>query len=315
MQKNLSSHTLSPLRFIVSVRYVAILVAKVLSAAFLMVMVMYSFVTASIGSHEADVSADTLALETHLLTDNLKKAHSIEYRYPEELMVTESDADRISVLQVSLDDRETINHEYIELSELDRPGAVASLAQTYVAVVNNGSEEVVLLDDALGYLRLLQVPGWVLDDKTFQPSDITSNIIGESYVLDSAGKSVYHFDANGSYLQYLSLEHMDRPVSLMYAEESLFVSDGGSGKVYVLTGSGHELASIGVFPNLHRVRVIDRTIWILSGGVIHAFNIYGEHIGNWKLPDPDKKIVDLLVMDNHLFLLTACCLYFSSNII
>ncbi len=256
---------------------------------------------------------DTVMLRTVPLVEGLENAHSMVFRPDDELIITESDADRIAAFRVFVDEQEAAEPEDIFLPDLDRPQGLSLQAGINTVIISAGTAQVHLLDESMGYLQSLAVPNWVTGNGSFEPSDVTTNSIGEIYILDTNQKRIYHFNANGSYLQHIMVDEIERPTALVYAEESLFVSDSGSGRVYVLTENGHELATIGTFPDLSRVRVIDRRIWVISGRVIHEFNLYGEHLGNWALEHPGESIQDLAIIDDQLFLLTSGSLYFAGS--
>lgn len=283
---------------------------------------------------------DTLTVRGELLIDGLEDARSLVFRPDDELVITEASADRIVSFRIvfgdadseknagaiSKPDKNDETEEKIDITrvndksdvylpDLQQPGALSIVLDTYFAVISTGSNRVHMLDEEMSYIRSLQVPPWARPDGEFVPTDITSTEIGELFVLDSFQKIVYHFNANGSYLQNVYLGDLEHPTALMYAEESLFVSDSKAGKLVVLTDTGHELATIGTFPGLSRVRVINRMIWIISDEVIHLFDIYGDHVGNWRIDGVAENIRDIALIDNQIFILTTDSLYFLGTLL
>lgn len=270
-------------------------------------------------------TGDTLQINGERIVDGLANAHTLQVLPPEELIITESGADRIITFQIrfqktTIREDAVMKHssdsdEEVYVSQLDQPGALAMIMDTYYAVISNGTGRIHLLDEKMSYMRSLNVPSWVLNGETLAPHDITSTGIGELFLLDSRHKKIYHFNPNGSYLQYIDISRLGKPLALMHAEESLFVSDGDTGLIHVLTENGHELATIGSFPELARVRVLDRLIWVISGSVIHLFDIYGDHVGNWRLAGSEEPIRDIALIDEQLFILTPGSLYFSGTLL
>ncbi|MDG5767173.1 hypothetical protein QA596_06835 [Balneolales bacterium ANBcel1] len=276
---------------------------------------------------------DTVTLSVEMVGGPFDSAHTLTDGFDGDLLVSDANAGRIKRYRIPAGYRQSGHEcpgagpeigvdrgasaglvETIELSIFDRPEAMANAAETFLAVVGSAERQVHLLDETMAYVRSLAVPAWAAGEAPFTPEDVTSNTIGELFVLDADNKRIYHFNANGSFLQYFPIDGLDRPSALMYADESLFIADKGGGRVHVITDGGHELAVIGTFPHLGRVRVIDRNIWVLSGGVIHRFNMSGEHLGNWAPDIAGKPLRDLAVIGGNLFLLTSGSLYFSGSI-
>ena len=272
-------------------------------------------------------AADTLHLKEVELIGGLQNAASMAYRGDGELIIAESGSDVISAYQISFDqadqsvsdgDEQTeaeaaddaVSEEHT-LPDLDKPESLSLILDTELLVVSSGSQQVHWLDYDFGYVRSLAVPSWALGEMIFSPSDVTTNEIGEVYVLDRRNRTVFHFNANGSYLQHFQLSDIEKPMRLVYFDESLFVTDQDSGSVIVMTDTGRELARIGTFPELERVRVEARRIWILSGSVLHLFDISGRHLGNWQIDNTGKKLQDIAVIEDRVFLLTSGSLYYS----
>ncbi len=288
-------------------------------------------------------ASDTLQIPAFDVVTGLDDARSLVLRSDGQLMLTEAGTDRLIIYQTDLFEFEnkkkelgalfqknadtdmgkedntrtgtardtlmaTINQTYVP--DLDQPDGLSLVMDTYAAVVSSGSGHVHLLDEDMGYMRSLVVPQWASGDRIFQPSDVTSNEFGELFVLDTRARRVYHFNANGGYLQYFELHDMHQPGRLVYHSESLFITDPGSGKIHVLTDNGRPLATIGTFPSLSRVRIIDGMIWVLSGEVVHLFTMAGEHAGNMRAGPSSQRIMDVTGFDNRVFLLTSGSLYF-----
>ncbi len=258
---------------------------------------------------------DTLMIDENKMVDGLKGARSMVYRATNELFITEASADRIVSYRISSgDDDIPTEPESSSLPDLYAPDGIALLLDTFIAVISSGSDRVHILDEELEYRHTLSVPGWVPGSESFTPADVTGNDIGEIYILDTESRRIYHFNANGVYLQHFEPEHLEYPVSIEYADESLFVADTGTKNMVVMTERGRNLANIGTFPDLRRVRVYQEKIWVLSGSVIHLFNMYGEHLGNWAMKNNSEKLQDIVVLDEQLFLLTSGSLYYSGVI-
>ena len=288
-------------------------------------------------------ATDTLRIPAFDVVTGLDDARSLVLRSDGQLFLTEVGTDRIMIYRTDFfgyenkikegesparknadADPDKKNHARmgtapdslitsIEVSyvpDLDQPDGLSLVMDTYVAVVSSGSGHVHLLDEDMGYMRSLAVPPWALGDRPFQPTDVTSNKFGELFVLDTAALRVYHFNANGGYLQYLELQDMHQPGRLVYHSESLFITDPESGKIHVLTDNGRPLATIGTFPSLSRVRIIDDMIWVISGEVVHLFTMAGGHVGNVMADPPSQRILDVTGSDNRVFLLTTGSLYF-----
>ncbi len=288
---------------------------------------------------EHDERSDTLRLNEIEMVGGLEEAKSMVVRENSELIIAEAGADRISVYQVSFDeedadasgetDSSTDDTEAAEAAEddhaapadavseerilpdLDKPESLSLILDTEILVVSSGSQQVHWLDHDFGYVRSFTVPSWALEDTEFSPADVTTNEIGEVYVLDRRNRRVFHFNANGSYLQHFRLDDLEDPTRLIYFDESLFITDYKSGTIYIMTDTGRELASIGTFADLERVRVADRRIWVLSGSVLHLFDLSGQHLGNWRVDEPWKKLRDIAVIEQRVFLLTSGSLYYS----
>lgn len=229
-------------------------------------------------------------------------------------MVTIAEAGEVSMYRVLFEASEPEAVEQKPGRDLNRPESVAIVMDTYTVVVTAETGHVHLLDEEMEHVRSLSVPSWVTGSDLFQPVDAAANDIGEIFVLDHHAQRIYHFNANGSYLMHVDLSALQGPSAISYAAESLFVADREQGRVFVLTESGHELASIGTFPNLNRVRVYEELIWILSGSVVHLFDMYGEHTGNWEMEAADEPLQDIAVIDGQVFLLTSSSLYYLGSL-
>ena len=278
--------------------------------------------------------ADTLCIPKVVLLTGFDDARSVALRTDGLLIISEAGSDRIVSYQVNLNalgrksgsgdcDLNTLQKqrdvrpdtllqlvEQIFVPDLDKPDGLSLVMDTYTAVVSSGTGQVNLLDEHLEHMRTLAVPSWVLGDRIFRPTDVTGNEFGELFVLDSEEKRIYHFDANGAYLQHIELNTTIHPERFFYFGESLFIADKGSGKIHVITDNGRSLATIGTFPQLSRVTIIDGTIWVLSGDVIHLFSIAGEHLGNRMIQDSGDILRDVAGIDGRVFLLTSGSLYF-----
>ncbi len=286
--------------------------------------------------HTAE-AADTLRIPTIDVVSGLDDARSLVMRSDGELIITEAGTQRIlscridAGVEADISTEEDISNETDiskekEISnetdtlmasekqryvpDLDQPDGLSLVMDTYTAVVSAGSGHVHLLDEDLSYMRSVAVPSWALGDSEFRPNDVTSNEFGELFVLDSMARRVYHFNANGGYLQNFDLRDMERPERLSYYSESLFITDSAAGKIHILTDDGRSLATIGTFPSLARVRIIDDVIWVLSGEVVHLFSISGEHVGNLMTDLPSIHFMDAAGSDSRVFLLTSGSLYF-----
>ncbi len=250
--------------------------------------------------------SDTLLLPYMEPLWDFDDARSAELRFDGTLFITDAGTGN---LYTFLLDTATVKPGQL-VPGLRNPDGLTLVMETYTAVASPTAGEVTLLDEELVYMRDVSVPSWVPGADTFQPGDITSNAFGELFILDGLAGRVYHFNANGAYLHHIELKDMISPARIVYYEESLFIADPGSGKLHVLSDSGHELATIGTFPELSRVRILDDTIWILSGGVAHIFAMTGEHIGNLKPEKPTGALRDVAGDGNQVFLLTHGSLYF-----
>lgn len=210
---------------------------------------------------------------------------------------------------------------YLNLSETNKPKqhslfygsnlplGIALAGENRVAVITGDPGQWYLADLDFEPVRSLLVPGWARSDSGVKAGDVASNPVGEIFVLDEAGRRVHHFDANGVYLDFVDLQELYQPVALEYAEESLFVADAATGKVHVFTETGSELAIIGSFPDLKRVRVVDRQISILSGQVVHEFDIFGSYTGSWTVSVVPDVFGDLVPVSGGWVIMTGKALY------
>ncbi len=261
--------------------------------------------------------ADTLHIPASAIQSGLEDARSLVLRPDSLLIVSETGAGKISGFRVdvaSADTPESITMaRVLEESgdcKIQEPDGLSWVADTRAAVICQGTGQVYLLDNALRCMRSLSVPPWVPGGHTFMASDVAGNEFGELFVLDGSAQRVYHFDANGAYLQHFILEDMADPTRMIYYDKSLFITDPAEGKVHAITDDGNNLANIGIFPELMRVRIIDGTIWVLSGQAIHLFSITGQHIGNLMPQGPGDAIRDVVGSGDRVFLLTGGSLYF-----
>ena len=265
------------------------------------------------GSH----SFDTLRTNAIPVVSGLEDARSLVASPSGEFIITEAGAGRIRIctLEPGFLNAEKVEFScssthYVTLPDAGRPDGLALVLDTFTGLTDGEHGTVKVLDDQYRTMRTLSVPSWVPGAGVFKPSDLTANEFGEIFVLDGSNRRLYHFNANGDYLQHFELSQTYRPNRLHYHNESLFISDPGSGNVIVLADSGRELARIGRFPNLERVIVRDDTIWVISGYVLHIFSITGTHLAN-KMPfRVDGIIRDLTWIENRMFLLTSGSLYF-----
>ncbi len=251
---------------------------------------------------------DTLLVPSRQLQWEFQDARSADFRSDGALFITDAGSGNLYTFRV---DSATVTPDAL-VPGLEIPDGLAIVMDTYTAVVSRGSGDVILLDEDLTYMRSVSVPSWAPGASDFHPSDVTANEFGELFILDGGQRRVYHFNANGAFLQHLELGDLDTPGRLVYHSESLFISDPGSGKLIVLTDTGRKLAAIGTFPELSRVRIIDNVIWVLSGGVAHLFSMSGEHIGNLKPEGVAGPLYDVAGDSNRVFLLTGSSLYFWS---
>ncbi|TVQ70325.1 MAG: hypothetical protein EA363_07965 [Balneolaceae bacterium] len=250
--------------------------------------------------------SDTLLLPSGEPLRDFEDARSAELRSDGTLFITDAGTGN---LYTFLLDTAGVTPDQL-VPGLRQPDGLTLVMDTYTAVASRTAGEVTLLDEELIYMRDVSVPSWVPGAATFQPTDVASNAFGELFILDGPARRIYHFNANGAYLQHFELLEMTSPDRLVYHSESLFITDPGSGKLHVLTEAGQELAAIGTFPDLSRVRVLDGTIWILSGEVAHLFAMTGEHLANLKPEDPAVTLRDVAGHGNRVFLLTRGSLYF-----
>jgi hypothetical protein len=258
------------------------------------------------GHPESRQASDTLILPAVALGRDFEDIRSAVMGPDATLFVTDAGSGNLYTFMV---DPDSVTPKVL-VPGLEQPDGLSLVMDTYTAVVNGSARDVVLLDEQLAYMRTVTVPSWVAGSGSFHPSDVTSNEFGELFVLDSGERRIYHFNANGAYLQHFELSDMQLPGRLVYYSESLFIADTGSGIVHILTDSGRELASIGTFPELSRVRIIDDVIWVLSGSVIHLFAMTGEHIGNLKPENVSEPLRDVAGSGTRVFLLTRSSLYF-----
>lgn len=262
-------------------------------------------------------SLDTLRTEIEPVMSGLEDARSLLVSAAGELIIAETGAGRIRICALESDSLDAgtagvscMAKEYVRLPDVNRPDGLALVLDTFTGITDGENAIVRLFDDQFRVLRTLSVPPWVPGTGLFKPSDLTANELGEIFVLDGPNKRVYHFNANGGYLQHVELNQTNRAKRLHYQDESLFIADQGSGNVFVLTDSGRELARIGRFPYLERVIVRDDTIWVISGSVLHLFSIAGSHRANYMPITVDGNIRDLAWIGNRMFLLTSGSLYF-----
>ncbi len=249
---------------------------------------------------------DTLLIPSRELQWEFMDARSAELRTDGTLFITDAGSGNLYTFLV---DSAAVTPDVL-VPGMEEPDGLTLVMDTYTAVVSQASGEVTLLDEELTYMRSISVPSWVSGAASFQPADVASNEFGELFVLDAQQQRIYHFNANGAYLQHFELADMTSPERLIYYSESLFVADPGSGKLNVLTDAGRGLAAIGTFPELSRVRIIDGVIWVLSGRVVHLFTMSGEHIGNLKPEGFTEPLRDVAGDGNRVFLLTRSSLYF-----
>ncbi len=273
--------------------------------AFLMLLTVSASARAG-GVPGSNQSPDTLILPAVTLSSDFEDIRSAAMGPDGMLFVTDAGSGNLYTFLV---DSVSVAPQVL-VPGLEQPDGLSLVMDTYTAVVNRASRDVILLDEELVYMRSVSVPSWVPGTGSFQPSDVTSNEFGELFVLDSREHRIYHFNANGGYLQHFELADMKSPDRMVYYSESLFITDSGSGTVRILTDSGRDLASIGTFPELSRVRIIDNVIWVLSGSVIHLFAMTGEHIGNVKPQDVSGTLRDVAGSGSRVFLLTRSSLYF-----
>ena len=251
-------------------------------------------------------TSDTLLLPSGEPLWEFEDARSAELRSDGTLFIT--DAGTGNLYTFLLDTAGVMPDQLVP--GLRQPDGLTLVMDIYTAVASRTAGEVTLLDEDLIYMRDVSVPSWVPGAGTFQPTDVASNAFGELFILDGPARRIYHFNANGAYLQHFELQEMTSPDRLVYHSESLFITDPGSGKLHVLTETGQELAAIGTFPELSRVRVLDGTIWILSGEVAHLFAMTGEHLGNLRPENPAGTLCDVAGDSSRVFLLTRGSLYF-----
>ncbi len=286
------------------------------------ILIFFAVTTALAVGVLQDVKAaetDTLHIPAVEVVSGLDDARSLVQRTNGELIITEAGKDRVATFRVEANDKtsgetnlDTLMPavEQLYVPDLDEPDGLSLVVDTYAAIVSSGTGQVHLLDEHMDYMRSLLVPDWAPGGHSFHPGDVTSNEYGELFVLDAETHKIYHFNANGSYLQHFELHDMEQSGRFVYHNESLFVTDPGAGRVHVLTDNGRPLATIGTFPSLSRLRIIDDLIWVISGNVVHLFSMAGEHAGN-VMPDPSiHEIRDVAGSDNQVFLLTSGSLYF-----
>jgi hypothetical protein len=252
------------------------------------------------------VASDTLLIPSRQLQWDFHDARSADLRADGTLFITDAGSGNLYTFR--LDSATLVPH--ILVPGLEVPNGLALVMDTYTAVASSESGEIILLDEELTYMRTVTVPSWAPGASGFYPSDVAANEFGELFILDGVQRRIYQFNANGAYLQHFELGDMVAPVRLAYYSESLFITDSGSGKLRVLTDTGRELAVIGTFPGLSRVRIIDDVIWVLSDGIAHLFSMAGEHIGNLKPEGLSGPLVDVAGDSNRVFLLTDSSLYF-----
>lgn len=251
-------------------------------------------------------SSDTLRIPLRRILRDFKDARSAELRSDGSLLVTDSESGNLYSFQV---DSAAVTPDVL-VPGLEVPDGLALVMDTYTAVVSRKSGEIILLDEQWIYMRSVTVPPWAPGASVFHPSDVTANEFGELFILDGRQRRIYHFDANGAFLQHFDLEGTDAPRRLIYYSESLFVTDPNSGQISVFSETGRKLAVIGTFPELTRVRIIQEAVWVLSGDVIHLFSLTGEHLANLKPDLPVGSLTDVAGNSRHVFLLTDRYLYF-----
>ena len=255
---------------------------------------------------QAEPQADTLLLPSRESLWDFEDARSAELRSDGMLFITDAGTGNLYTFRL---DTASVKPGQL-VPGLRQPDGLTLVMDTYTAVSSRTAGEMTMLDEELIYMRDVEVPSWVPGADPFQPTDVTSNAFGELFILDGPARRIYQFNANGAYLQHFELPDLVSPDRLVYHSESLFITDPGSGKLHVLTDAGHSLATIGTFPELTRVRIMDGTIWILSGEVAHIFAMTGEHVGNLKPENPVGKLRDVAGDGNRVFLLTRSSLYF-----
>lgn len=262
----------------------------------------------------ASVTPDTVIVESLQILEGLEAARSLAQRFGRELIVIKEGQAGGMICRIRMEDPEPVVMEKEAWNLPDHATAIAMALEEYPVVVSPENGQAYMFDDHMRFIRRLTVPSWVDGAGIFHPDDVTVNEIGEIFILDSPAKRIYMFNANGDYLLHLNLDQMDHPVALSYAEESLFIADRGREQVHVLATGGHELAVIGTFPDLSRVRVFNRMIWILSGEVIHLFDISGDLVGNWMLEFSGESLRDIVVIEKQIFLLTSGSLYYAGSV-
>lgn len=193
-----------------------------------------------------------------------------------------------------------------------RPGAMVMLLDHTLALVDEAGSQVLLFEVPSGKKHHVEIPSWARAESGLQPVDLAANELGELFVFDGTTGHIHHFNANTDYLQPVIAEGINEAGALEYAMESLFVSEPGEGRVYVFTEQGWFLARIGRFSQLHRMRVYDQRMWVISGRVLHVFDLSGQHLFNMSLSGVDEPVADVRPQEHDVLLLTPSSLYYVS---
>lgn len=273
------------------------------------------------------IPADTLLRSPQIVAVGFKEAHSMAPgARSEELLVSDRAAGMVYLLDLYAirDRQDTLDVQSqgrVMLSSADfaegeagnetmRPGAMVMVQERILALVDETGSKVLLFEVQTGQKHTLEVPAWAGTHSGLRPVDLAGNELGELFVLDGSSGYIHHFNANADYLQPVILDGVNRPTALEYAKESLFVSESDTERVHVFTERGWFLARIGRFPELHRIRVYDQHLWVISGKVLHVFDLSGQHLFNMRLSGVDEPVVDIRAQEHDLLLMTSSSLYY-----
>jgi DNA-binding beta-propeller fold protein YncE len=255
-----------------------------------------------------NTSADTAqnGLIFSVIADGLNEATSI-FKTPDgDLFVVETGSDRILKLDRNGNRTDSLGRTGFGDYRFDRPIDIDATNGLKIYVSDYNNRRVQIFDRRLQYLTSVNLARLPAANRTYSPTRISINSIGELFILDEEHSRLLRINRNGRFEYDIDLRSLgigDLPVSMVANDDVIYLSETGKGIIHMISG-GNYLRFIGGMEPIVALTIFGDILWAVAERKLYRLDLRGRLIQESDFP---AGIVpaDIAAGKDYLYLLTS----------
>ncbi|MEX0686043.1 MAG: NHL repeat-containing protein [Balneolales bacterium] len=163
--------------------------------------------------------------------------------------------------------------------QFDRPLDVDATNGLKIYVSDYNNYRIQVYDRHFQYIATVELPRRLHRERTYSPTQIRINHIGQLFFYDEESRQIFKYDAYGRYEQQFDTRgeyQISSPTDIATAGDELFISDARHNAIHRLNTNGSYLGFFEI-PSLPlSLTIYHKTIYVITDGSIITYNLRGQ---------------------------------------